>query len=125
MCYGKMSPQNDFQNYGPITGCGRPLFVFNGDFGGFQWGNGPSQAKRRQGSPRFKEDPRVDIQNRAISPLKSPLKTADTQLWVYNSENRFVGSFYHNTCRVKRVKRFFEKSVFWDRLIVMFKSAVH
>ena len=40
-----------------------------------------------------------------------------TRLWVYNSENRFVGSFYQFTCRVKRVKRFFEKSVFWDRLI--------
>ena len=36
-----MSPQNDFQNYRPITGCQRSLFVFNGDFGGFQWGNGP------------------------------------------------------------------------------------
>ena len=40
-------------------------------------------------------------------------------LWVYNSENRFVGSFYHTTCRVKRVKRFFEKSAFWDRLITI------
>ena len=28
-----------------------------------------------------------------------------------------MGSFYHNTCRVKRIKRFFEKSVFWDRLM--------
>ena len=36
-----MSPQNDFQNYRPITGCERSVFVFNGDFGGFQWGNGP------------------------------------------------------------------------------------
>ena len=43
--------------------------------------------------------------------------TAHTQLWVYNSENRFVGSFYHNTCRVKRIKRFFENNQFWDRLI--------
>ena len=43
--------------------------------------------------------------------------TSHTQLLVYNSENRFVGSFYHTTCRVKRIKRFFEKSVFWDRLI--------
>ena len=40
-----------------------------------------------------------------------------TQLLVYNSENRFVGSFYQFTCRVKRVKRYFEKSVFWDRLV--------
>ena len=38
--------------------------------------------------------------------------TVHTQLWVYNSENRFLGSFYHNTCRVKRVKRLNEKSVF-------------
>ena len=29
-------------------------------------------------------------------------------------ENRFVGSFYHNTCRVKRVNRFFENNLFWD-----------
>ena len=29
-----MSPQNDFQNYRPITGCGRSLFIFNGDFNG-------------------------------------------------------------------------------------------
>ena len=29
------------QNYRPITGCQQSLFVFNGDFGGFQWGNGP------------------------------------------------------------------------------------
>ena len=43
--------------------------------------------------------------------------TAHTQLWVYNSENRFVGSFYHTTCRVKRIKQFFEKFVFWDRLM--------
>ena len=41
MCYGKMSPQNDFQNYRHITAIGRSLFVFNGDFGGFKWGNGP------------------------------------------------------------------------------------
>ena len=43
--------------------------------------------------------------------------TSQSQLWVYNSENRFVGSSYHNTCCVKRIKWFFEKSVFWDRLI--------
>ena len=43
-------------------------------------------------------------------------------LWVYNFKNRFVGSFYHNTCRVKRIKRFFEKSVFWDRLVYISKS---
>ena len=36
-----MSPQNDFQIYRPITGCQWSLFVFDGDFGGFQWGNGP------------------------------------------------------------------------------------
>ena len=30
--------------------------------------------------------------------------TARSQLWVYNSENRFVGFFYQFTCRVKRVK---------------------
>ena len=42
--------------------------------------------------------------------------TAHTQLLVYNSENRFVGSFYQFTCRVERTKGFFEKSVFWDRL---------
>ena len=29
-----MSPQNDFQNYRPITGCERSFFVFNGDFNG-------------------------------------------------------------------------------------------
>ena len=59
---------------------------------------------------------RRDIQNRAIFPLKFPLKRKVTplQLWVYNSENRFVGSFYHNTCRVKRVNRFFEN---WDTLL--------
>ena len=45
--------------------------------------------------------------------------TSHTQLLVYNSENRFVGSFYQFTCRVKRVKRYFEKSVFWDRLIII------
>ena len=28
-----------------------------------------------------------------------------------------MGSFYQFTCRVKRVKRYFEKSVFWDRLL--------
>ena len=48
--------------------------------------------------------------------------TSHTQLWVYNSENRFVGSFYQFTCRVKSVKRYFEKSVFWDRLIYRHKS---
>ena len=40
-----------------------------------------------------------------------------TQLLLYNSENRFVGSFYQFTCSVERAKGFFEKSVFWDRLV--------
>ena len=34
MWIGKRSPQNDFQNYRPITGCERSFFVFNGDFNG-------------------------------------------------------------------------------------------
>ena len=34
---GKMSPQNDFQNYRPITEIERSLFVFNG----IPMGNGP------------------------------------------------------------------------------------
>ena len=37
MCYGKMSPQNDFQNYKPIFPNLQALFVFNGNFNG---GNG-------------------------------------------------------------------------------------
>ena len=85
MCYGKMNPQNDFQNYRPITGCGRSLFVFNGNFNGEM--------------ARFWK------------------VTAHTQLWVYNSENRFVGSLYHNTCCVNRAKRFFENNLFWDTLM--------
>ena len=43
--------------------------------------------------------------------------TAHTQLWVYNSENRFVGLFYQFTCRVKRTKGLNDKTEFWDRLI--------
>ena len=43
----------------------------------------------------------------------------NSTLWVYNSENRFVGSFYHNTCRVKRINRFFENNLFWDTLVCM------
>ena len=35
-----MSPQNDFQNYRPITGCERSFFVFNGDFNGEMAKNG-------------------------------------------------------------------------------------
>ena len=31
---------------------------------------------------------------------------AELGLWVYNSENSFVGSLYHNTCCVKRHNRF-------------------
>ena len=34
MCYGKVSPQKDFQNYRPITETERSLFVFNGNFNG-------------------------------------------------------------------------------------------
>ena len=34
MCYGKMSPQNDFQNYRPITEIEQSLFIFNGNFNG-------------------------------------------------------------------------------------------
>ena len=45
--------------------------------------------------------------------------TAHTQLWVYNSENRFVGLFYQFTCRVKRTKGLNDKPEFWDRLMVM------
>ena len=61
------------------------------------------------------------IQNRAISPLKFKKQkvTSQLQLWVYNSENRFVVSFYHNTCRVKRVNRFFENNLFWATLIII------
>ena len=42
--------------------------------------------------------------------------TAHTQLWVYNSENCFVGLFYQFTCRVKRTKGLNDKPEFWDRL---------
>ena len=35
--------------------------------------------------------------------------TSHTQLLVCNSENRFVGSFYHNLCRVQRSSRFFKE----------------
>ena len=45
--------------------------------------------------------------------------TAQSQLWVYNSEKRFVGSFYHNTCGVKRANRFFENNLFWDTLMTI------
>ena len=34
MCYGIRSPQNDFQNYRPITPILQALFVFNGNFNG-------------------------------------------------------------------------------------------
>ena len=34
---------------------------------------------------------------------------AEVGLWVYNSENNFVGSSYHSTCCVKRVNRFLEE----------------
>ena len=41
-------------------------------------------------------------------------KYAEVGLWVYNSENHFVG---HNTCCVERVNRFLEeKNLFWDTL---------
>ena len=43
--------------------------------------------------------------------------TAHTQLWVYNSENCFVGLFYQFTCRVKRTKGLNDKPEFWDRLV--------
>ena len=43
--------------------------------------------------------------------------TAHTQLWVYNSENCFVGFFYQFTCRVKRTKGLNDKPEFWDRLV--------
>ena len=51
MCYGKMSPQNDFHNYRPITGCGRSLFVFNfGHFDHFQaWS---PRVSKVQGGPQ-------------------------------------------------------------------------
>ena len=45
--------------------------------------------------------------------------TAHTQLWVYNSENCFVGLFYQFTCRVKRTKGLNDKPEFWDRLVKM------
>ena len=45
--------------------------------------------------------------------------TDQFQLWVYNSENRFVGSFNHNTCSVKRINRFFENTLFCDTLVSM------
>ena len=32
MCYGIRSPENDFQNYRPITPIVQALFVFNGNF---------------------------------------------------------------------------------------------
>ena len=38
-------------------------------------------------------------------------------IWVYNSENCFVGLFYQFTCRVKRTKGLNDKPEFWDRLI--------
>ena len=38
---------------------------------------------------------------------------------VYDFENHFVASFYHNTCHVKRINRFFEKKLFWDTLMLM------
>ena len=48
--------------------------------------------------------------------------TAHTQLWVYNSENCFVGLFYQFTCRVKRTKGLNDKPEFWDRLVVTTKN---
>ena len=47
-------------------------------------------------------------------------------IWVYNSENRFVGSFYHNTCRVKLVNRYFEeeKNLFWNTLLLMLQHFI-
>ena len=44
--------------------------------------------------------------------------TSHTQLWVYNSENCFVGLFYQFTCRVKKTKGLNDKPEFWDRLII-------
>ena len=38
---------------------------------------------------------------------------------VYDFENHFVAYFYHNTCHVKRINRFFEKKLFWDTLMLM------
>ena len=43
--------------------------------------------------------------------------TARSQLWVYNSENCFVGFFYQFTCRVERTKGLEDKTEFWDRLM--------
>ena len=45
--------------------------------------------------------------------------TSHTQLWVYNSENRFVGSFYQFTSRVERTKGLEDKTEFWDRLVMI------
>ena len=78
-----MIPQNDFQNYRPITG--------NYWRHAWKWPISPKMvvfkhvAKGRQGLHKVQR-----------------------------------GSFYHNTCRVKRVNRFFENNLFWDTLIVMF-----
>ena len=36
MCYGIRSPENDFQNYRPITPIVQALFLWE-----FQWENGP------------------------------------------------------------------------------------
>ena len=44
---------------------------------------------------------------------------AQVGLWIYNSENHFLGFLYHNTCCVKRVNRFFEKNLFWYTLVYM------
>ena len=51
--------------------------------------------------------------------------TAHTQLWVYNSENRFVGSFYQFTSRVERTKGLEDKTEFWDRLMLKMKKNLH
>ena len=50
------------------------------------------------------------------------------QLWVYNFENRFMGSFYNSTCLVKLVKLvYFEEKkpiLFWDTLLLMLQHFI-
>ena len=44
-------------------------------------------------------------------PIKKKVP-AGLGIWVYNSENRFVGSFYQNTCCVKPANQLFEKKTY-------------
>ena len=123
MCYGKMSPQNDFHDlWRPLATC---LKIFR------------HVANGRQGSPRFKGDPRdgwdeLKPDRSYLShfpplysksghfPIEIPIKN---EKWPLNFSYGSIilkivlWAHYHNTCRVTRVNRFFENNLFWNTLL--------